>query len=56
MSGTDAVIQIEGLTKRYGEFTALDGLSMQVGQGQILGLSVPTAQVKPQPSRYWWVC
>ena len=56
MSGTDAVIQIEGLTKRYGEFTALDGLSMQVGQGQILGFIGPNAQVKPQPSRFWSVC
>ena len=46
MSGTDAVIQIEGLTKRYGEFTALDGLSMQVGQGQILGFIGPNGAGK----------
>ena len=31
-------IQVAGLTKRYGEITAVDGLSFSVGPGETLGL------------------
>ena len=31
-------IRVEGLTKRYGAVTAVDGLSFQVGPGQTIGL------------------
>jgi ABC-2 type transport system ATP-binding protein len=35
---TGAVIQIQGLTKRYGAQTAIDGLSLLVPEGSIFGL------------------
>ena len=31
-------IRVEGLTKRYGDVTAVEGLSFQVGRGETLGL------------------
>ncbi len=37
MTTNGAVLEIEKLTKRYGEFTALDSLSLTVDRGQILG-------------------
>lgn len=37
MSSEDPVVVTEGLTKKYGEFTALDRLSITVNRGQILG-------------------
>ena len=46
MSDQDAVIEIEGLTKRYGEFVALDSLSLQVQRGQILGFIGPNGAGK----------
>lgn len=44
--GTETVVQIEHLTKRYGEFTALDDLTMHVKQGQILGFIGPNGAGK----------
>ena len=46
MSDDNAVIQIDGLTKQYGEFIALDTLSLQVGKGQILGFIGPNGAGK----------
>lgn len=37
MSSDDPVVVTENLTKKYGEFTALDRLSITVHRGQILG-------------------
>ena len=34
----EAVVVIDRLTKKYGDFTALDGLSLRLGRGLILGL------------------
>jgi ABC-2 type transport system ATP-binding protein len=34
---SNAVIQTERLTKRFGTFTAVDHISFQVGQGEIFG-------------------
>ena len=45
-STSDAVIETEGLTKRYGRFTALDGLTLSVGRGQILGFIGPNGAGK----------
>ena len=42
----DAVIRTEGLTKRYGEILAVDGLSMQVPRGRIFGLLGPNGSGK----------
>ena len=33
-----AVVEVEGLTKRYGRFVALDGLTLTVGGGPDPGL------------------
>ena len=37
MSSTSPVVVTEELTKTYGEFTALDKLSISVDRGRILG-------------------
>ncbi len=46
MNDSDAVIEIDQLTKRYGEFTALSALSLRVGKGQILGFIGPNGAGK----------
>ena len=46
MSDSDAVVETDHLTKRYGEFTALDSLTLQVGKGQILGFIGPNGAGK----------
>lgn len=42
----DSVIDIVNLTKRYGEFVALDNLSLSVARGEILGLIGPNGAGK----------
>ncbi|MBX3444778.1 MAG: ABC transporter ATP-binding protein [Planctomyces sp.] len=42
----EIVVQIEGLTKKYGDFTALDGLNLSIPAGQILGLIGPNGAGK----------
>jgi len=42
----EPVIQIHQLTKRYGDFTALDSLSMEIHRGQILGFIGPNGAGK----------
>lgn len=39
-------IELEGLTKRYGAFTAVDGLNLSVSQGEIYGLLGPNGAGK----------
>ena len=34
-------IEVRGLTKRYGSLTALDGVSFEVGRGELFGLIGP---------------
>ena len=46
MSDQDAVIEIKDLTKRYGEFVALDSFSLNVKRGQILGFIGPNGAGK----------
>ncbi len=46
MTSTEAVVEIENLTKRYNEFTALDSLTMRVEKGQILGFIGPNGAGK----------
>ncbi len=43
---TDAVIGVEGLVKRFGDFAAVDGLSFQVGPGQVHGFLGPNGAGK----------
>lgn len=40
------VIEVEGLTKRYGRFTAVDGVSFSVRAGEIFGLIGPNGAGK----------
>lgn len=45
-SHRDVVIRTEGLTKRYGEVTAVDDLSMRVHHGEVFGLLGPNGAGK----------
>ena len=36
-----AVVEVRNLTKRFGEFTAVDGISFDIRRGEILGLLGP---------------
>ena len=44
------VIEAQKVVKRYGAFTAVDGVSFQVQSGEFLGLLGPNGAGKPRPS------
>jgi ABC-type multidrug transport system ATPase subunit len=44
------VIEARTVVKRYGAFTAVDGVSFAVESGQFFGLLVPTAPARLRPS------
>lgn len=46
MKTSDDVVIVSNLTKRYGELTAVDDLSLSVGRGQILGFIGPNGAGK----------
>ena len=46
MTNDDLVIRTEGLTKRYGSITAVDGLSLEVRRGHVYGLLGPNGSGK----------
>jgi ABC-2 type transport system ATP-binding protein len=46
MNGTDGAIEAEGLRKRYGDRTALDGVDLRVPAGTVLGLLGPNGAGK----------
>ncbi|MFM7150817.1 MAG: ABC transporter ATP-binding protein [Gemmataceae bacterium] len=46
MKKGQAVVEVKGLTKKYGEFLALDALDMTVEKGQILGFVGPNGAGK----------
>ncbi len=43
---TETVIDVKGLTKRFGDFTAVDHVSFQVEQGEVLGYLGPNGSGK----------
>ena len=49
-SGSDgragAAVEIESLVKRYGELIAVDGLSLRIGRGEVVGLLGPNGSGK----------
>ena len=42
----DAALSVEGVTKRYGAFTAVEDLSFTLGAGKILGFLGPNGAGK----------
>ncbi len=47
----DAALQLEGVTKRYGAFTAVDDLSFSARRGKILGFLGPNGAGKTSSIR-----
>ncbi len=45
------MIEVENLVKRFGDFTALDGISFQAGEGEILGFLGPNGAGKTTTMR-----
>jgi len=42
------MIELTGLTKRYTDLIAVNDLNIIVPEGEIFGLSAPTARAKPR--------
>ena len=42
----DRAVTIRSLVKRYGELIAVDGLSLEIGRGEVLGLLGPNGSGK----------
>jgi ABC-2 type transport system ATP-binding protein len=47
----DDLIEIDGLTKRFGDFTAVDGISFRVPRGEVLGFLGPNGAGKSTTMR-----
>jgi ABC-2 type transport system ATP-binding protein len=47
-----AVIEVQNLTKRYGDVEALRGVSFSVSEGEVFGLLGPNGAGKPARSRF----
>ncbi len=50
-TASPSMIEVQGLTKRYGSFSAVNGLSFTVGAGQVLGLVGPNGAGKTSTLR-----
>ncbi|MBO4349081.1 MAG: ATP-binding cassette domain-containing protein, partial [Candidatus Methanomethylophilaceae archaeon] len=42
----DAIVQVEGLTIRFGDFTAVDDLTFSIKRGEIFGFLGPNGAGK----------
>jgi len=42
----DAIVEVKGLTKRYGDLVAVDGVSFEIEKGEIFGLLGPNGAGK----------
>ena len=40
------MIQVENITKRYGNFTAVDGINFEIDEGEIVGFLGPNGAGK----------
>ncbi len=43
---TDSIIEVKNLTKKYGDFTAVDGITLSVKRGETLGILGPNGAGK----------
>src|SRR5947207_9068375 len=50
-SATEPVLRLERLTVRYGEFTAVDGLDLELRRGELFGLLGPNGAGKSSTIR-----
>ena len=46
MTSTAPLIEARGLTKRYGGFTAVDGIDLTIGEGEVFGFLGPNGSGK----------
>jgi len=46
MNNPDVTLRVENVTKRFGDFTAVDGLSFEVGRGRVFGFLGPNGAGK----------
>src|SRR5689334_3576305 len=49
--GTDVILRLEGLTVRYGDFVAVDGLDLELRRGERFGLLGPNGAGKSSTLR-----
>ena len=48
------VIELTGLTKKYGDFTAVNDLNLQIRKGEIFGLLGPNDDAGPDRTDNWF--
>jgi ABC-2 type transport system ATP-binding protein len=46
MNHIDSAVKVEGLTRRFGEFVAVDGINLDIGKGEIFGFLGPNGAGK----------
>ena len=48
---SEVIIETEGLTKRYGNFTAVESLDLRLGEGEVFGFLGPNGSGKSTLAR-----
>jgi ABC-2 type transport system ATP-binding protein len=46
MNRTESAVEVEGLTRRFGDFVAVDGINLHIGKGEIFGFLGPNGAGK----------